>query len=113
VKVRLVAWASLSHSDTMRHRDLTIRVYGPFSSTRYAVLAHQIGSHLTAEGLADQAVLVPDRQVTGAELADAASHASCGRQLARAGSAGETSGADGEGVGQAAGVGQVAADADD
>jgi hypothetical protein len=108
-----VARIWLGHSDTMHHRDLTIRVYGPFPAVRYATLAHQIGSHLTAVGLADQAVLVPDEQVTASELADAASHASRTRQPACTASTREAAGADGQGVGQAAGVRERTADADD
>jgi hypothetical protein len=86
----------LGHSECMRHRDLIIRVYEPFPDVGYVRLAHQIGSHLVAERL--DAVLVTDGTITAAEVA---------------GSVRETAGADGQGVGQAAGVGERAADADD
>jgi hypothetical protein len=103
----------LGHSERiMRHRDLIIRVYGPFPDMGYVRLAHQIGSHLVAEGLDAQAVLVTDGTITAADVATAASDT--GRSAAVvARSARETTGADGQCVGQAAGVGQGTSDADD
>ncbi|MCE7011226.1 hypothetical protein LWC34_51730 [Kibdelosporangium philippinense] len=64
----------------MRHRDLTIRVFGPFPNTRYVVLAHGVGSYLVVAGLADQAVLVTDDMITASEVevtAGLAGHAPC------------------------------------
>jgi hypothetical protein len=62
----------LRQSEGMRHRDLTVRVYGPFSDTRYATLALKIGSHIVAMGLTGHAVLVPDETITAADVETAA-----------------------------------------
>ena len=100
----------LDHSECMFHRDLTVRVYAPFSDTGYATLAQQLGRHLAVVGLADHAVLVTDETITASDVARLASRFV---GVADSQSVHKAAGADGQGVGQAAGVGERAADADD